>query len=125
MEDSRIASPERHLQISQRFILRAEEWFQRGDMPEASEMAWGAVAHYLKSIAKLRGWRNRSHRDLFRVVNRLSSETDNFNEIQNLFVTMNGLHVNFYEDWLENDAVRVGIEDAKEFVGRLEREFAA
>lgn len=90
-----------------------------------SEMAWGAVAHYLKSIAKLRGWRNRSHRDLFRVVNRLSSETDNFNEIQNLFVTMNGLHVNFYEDWLENDAVRVGIEDAKEFVGRLEREFAA
>lgn len=38
---------------------------------------------------------------------------------------MNSLRVNFYGDWLENDAVRIGIDNAKEFVGRLEREFAA
>ena len=30
---------------------------KRVDMPEASEIAWGAAAHYLKSIAKRRGWR--------------------------------------------------------------------
>lgn len=42
-----------------------------------------------------------------------------------MFRTMNSLHVNFYEDWLDDDTVRIRIEDAKEFVGTLEREFAA
>ncbi len=50
-----VTPPERHVQISQRFIPRAEEWFEKGDMPQASEKAWGAAAHYLKSIAKRQG----------------------------------------------------------------------
>ncbi len=87
-------------------------------------MAWGAAAHYLKSIAKQRGWRNSSHRDLFRVVRRLSGESDDPGGMRAMFRTMNSLHVNFYEDWMDDEAVRDGIEDAKEFMGRLEREFA-
>ena len=35
-----------------------------GDLLQASKKAWGAVAHYLKSVAKYRGWQNRTHRDL-------------------------------------------------------------
>ncbi len=88
-------------------------------------MAWGAIAHYLKSIAKRRGWRNRSHRDISQVVARLADESDDPYRIHTLYRSMSNLHVNFYEDWLENDAVRVGIEDAKEFVVKLENEFGA
>ena len=88
-------------------------------------MAWGAVAHYLKSIAKRRGWRNRSHRDLSRIVVRLANESDDPYRIHTLYRSMNNLHANFYEDWFDNDTVRNGVEDAKELVARLEREFAA
>ncbi len=119
-----VTPPERHIQISQRFILHAEEWFQKGDMPQASEKAWGAAAHYLKSIAKRRGWRNSSHRDLFRVVDRLSEESDAPNRIHNLFRSMNSLHSNFYEDWFDDNTVWDGIEESKELIARLEREFA-
>ena len=125
MNDHRIISPERHFEISHRFIPNAEEWFERGDMPEASEMAWGAAAHCLKSIAKRRGWLNRTHRDLFRVVDRLAGRTADPDGIRSLFRVMNGLHSNFYEDWFEDNAVRTGIEDAKDFIARLEKEFAA
>ena len=117
--------PGRHTELSQRFMPLADECYAKGNMPEASEMAWGAAAHYLKSIAKRRGWRNRSHGDLFRVVRRLSSESDDPDRIRDLFRNMNSLHVNFYEDWLDDETVWGGIEDAKEFVARLEREFAA
>ena len=88
-------------------------------------MAWGAVAHYLKSIAKRRGWRNRSHRDLSRIVERLGHESDDTYRVHTLYRSANSLHVNFYEDWLDDDTVRIRIEDAKEFVSRLEREFTA
>ena len=125
MQEHRATPPERHIQISQRFIPHAEEWYEKGNMPEASEIAWDAAAHYLKSIAKRRGWQNRSHRDLFRVVRLLSDESDDPGEMRTMFRSMNGLHANFYEDWLDDEAVWDGIEDAKEFVARLEREFAA
>ena len=88
-------------------------------------MAWGAVAHYLKSIAKLRGWPSRSHRDLFRIVGRLSSESEDPSEVRTMFRLMNSLHANFYEDWLDDDTVKIRIDDAKEFVASLEREFVA
>ena len=88
-------------------------------------MAWGAAAHYLKSLAKRRGWRNRSHRDLSRIVNRLANESDDSYRIHALYRSANALHVNFYEDWLDDDTVRIRIDEAKEFVAMLEREFAA
>ena len=97
--------------------------FEKGDMPEASEMAWGAVAHYLKSIAKRRGWRNRSHRDLALIAERLANESYDTYRIHTLYRSANSLHVNFYEDWLDDDTVRMRIEETKEFVGRLEKEF--
>ena len=125
MQEHRTTPPQRHVQISQRFMPLADEWFEKGNMAERSEMAWGAAAHHLKSIAKRRGWRNRSHRDLFRVVGRLSGESDDPDGMRTMFRALNSLHVNFYEDWLDDDTVGIRIEDAKEFVASLEREFAS
>ena len=93
-------------------------------MPQASEKAWGSVAHCLKSIAKRRGWRNQSHRDLSWIVNRLANESDDPHRIYTLYININSLHSNFYEDWFDYNTVRDGIAEAKEFVVRLEREFA-
>ncbi len=124
MQEHWITTSERHLELSLRFIPHANELFEKGNMPEASEMAWGAAAHCLKSIAKRRGWRNRTHGDLFRVVDRLSDESDAPDSIGTMFRSVNSLHANFYEDWLDDNAVLDGIEEAKEFVARLEREFS-
>ena len=40
-------------------------------MLQASEKAWGAVAHYVKSVARANGWPNRSHRHIAENAGRL------------------------------------------------------
>lgn len=111
-----------HIVISNRFLQHAEEQFQLGDMPQASEKAWGAVAHCLKSIAKRRSWRNRSHRDLSRIVIRLANESRDPDRIKILFHSANSLHSNFYEDWLEDELAEDGIEHCRELIDTLENE---
>lgn len=44
---------ERHLEISDLLTRWAEEELESGELFLASEMIWGAVAHYLKSVAQV------------------------------------------------------------------------
>ena len=110
-----------HITITQSMVEHAEERLQAGDLVQASEKGWGAVAHYLKAVAKQRGWRNESHRDFFTIKARLAAETDDSSRVSELFGVVRGLHQNFYEPLYSSEDVRVGINSAKEFIDRLER----
>ena len=114
------AEIENHVETAERFLRHAEEEFESGDMLQASEKAWGAVAHYLKSVAKFRGWRNRSHSDLSDIVLDLAQETGDPDRIGTLYRSVGALHTNFYEDWFSDQMVAGGIEDARELIDRLE-----
>ena len=110
-----------HTETSERFLRHAGEQYERGDLPQASEKAWGAVAHYVKSVAKQRGWSNRSHSDLSDIVVDLAQETEDPSRILNLYRSVGALHTNFYENWLSDSVVGGGIEDAVELISRLEK----
>ena len=114
------AEIENHLRISEKFLQHAYDQFEAGDMPQASEKAWGAVAHYLKSEAKFRGWRNTSHSDLSHIALDLAQETEDPARIEELYVMMEGLHTNFYEDRLPDGLVARGIDRAGELISRLD-----
>ena len=109
-----------HADISERFLQHAWEQFEIGDLPQASEKAWGAVAHYLKAEAKFRGWRNASHRDLSDIAYDLAQETANPHRIHELYGVMTGMHANFYEDWFPAPMVARGIHAAAELISRLD-----
>ncbi len=113
------AEIDNHIETAERFLRHAEEEFEAGDMPQASEKAWGVVAHYLKSEAKFRGWSNRRHSDLSEIAEDLSYETEHPMRIEYLYSVMNNLHTNFYEDWLADQKVAEGIEYAHELISRL------
>ena len=110
----------KHTDTSERFLRHAQEQYEKGDLPQASEKAWGAVAHYVKSVAKQRGWSNRSHSDLSDIVVDLAQETDDPDRILNLYRSVGALHTNFYENWLSDSMVGGGLEDASELISRLE-----
>ena len=42
-------------------------------------------------------------------------------ELRGLFHVANGLHRNFYENWLDTDDVAEGLEDVERFVEKIER----
>jgi hypothetical protein len=92
---------------------------EQGDLIQASEKGWGAAAQAVKSVAESRGWAHNGHRQLFDVVARLTRETAD-DRLRVLFSVANGLHANFYENWLQPDEVSKGLADVKAFVELLE-----
>ena len=116
-----MATVERHTEISADFLHHAENMFRAGDLLQASEKAWEAAAHCLKSIAERRGWSHGTHGALGIVVDRLADESDDPWRIRSLYRSVGMLHTNFYEDWLSGKLVEGGIDDARELIERLTR----
>ena len=99
-------------------LAQARTELTAGDLRQASEKGWGAAAQAMKAVADARGWQHRNHAALFRVASRLAAETDD-DDVNRWFLTASGLDVNFYENWLDPDAVSVGLDDIDKLVRRL------
>ena len=114
-----MATTGRHTGISDEFLEQAREELSNGDLLQASEKAWGAVAHYVKSVASDLGWSNQTHRDVNRGARKLIRLTDDpkLNAVR--LGAVNALHQNFYEDWFDRDQVTDSIEAAQELVAAM------
>ncbi len=115
-----MATTEYHTDTSHRLIRQAEYESSIGDSLQASEKAWGAAAHAVKSIAEREGWTHNSHGALFRAVRRIS-ELAGDPEIRILFRVASGLHQNFYEGWLDDEDIAADIESVEILLGKLSR----
>ena len=105
---------------SRAFLTQAREELRAGDLAQASEKAWGAAALMVKAVADARGLDHAKYSHLFFVVNIIASET-NDRDLSRLFHVANGLHGNFYENWLSPEFVDQGLEDIESFVSKVER----
>ncbi len=116
-----MATAERHTGISDEFLEQADEELRKGDLLQASEKAWGAVAHYVKSVASDLGWSNQTHREVNRGARELIRLTDDpkLNAVR--LGAVNALHQNFYEDWFDRDQVIDSIEAAQELVSAMRK----
>jgi hypothetical protein len=114
-----MATTARHEEISDRFLDQADEEFERGDLLQASEKAWGAVDHYVKSVAKTRGWPDGSHRDIADNARRLLDRTPDPNGNRTKFALINVFHVNFYEEELDSKDVKLGIGHARALIDAM------
>ena len=116
-----MVSAERHREISAQFLIHAEDEFQKGDLLQASEKAWGAVSHYVNSVARERGWPLGSHRRLIENANRLfDKDPSSARYGRRLLRSIEALHGNFYQEFLDMDSVRDGIDDARELIEKFE-----
>ena len=115
-----MATAERHDEISAIFLEHSEDSLRAGDLLQASEKAWGAVAHCLKSIAERRNWPSGSHQALSVIKTRLAEESDIPARITSLYRSAELLHRNFYEDWLDNDAVERCLGGVRELIAILQ-----
>ena len=116
-----MVTAQQHREISAQFLDHAEDEFRKGDLLQASEKAWGAVSHYVNSIARQRNWPLGSHGRLIQNANTLiSRDPDNAEHRRRLLRSVEALHANFYNAFLDEDSVREGIQDARELIGALE-----
>lgn len=111
-------SAEKYATMSQRYIEQADEEFEKGDLGQASNKAWGAAALALKSIAERRGWNHNKHGLLYDISGQMADELG-LPGMRARFRSANAMHQNYYEDWMAVDEVRDGIEDAKAYLREL------
>ena len=114
---------ESHETHSRRLMEHAFEQLEKGDRLQASEKAWGAVAHALKAIARERSEGRgrgerlvyRTHADAGRVILAIANGSPNRAAIISGFDVAEGLHRNFYEDVHQKE----GLQDRLEIIAGL------
>ena len=99
-------------------LQEAETEFEQGDLVQASEKSWGAVAQHLKALATERDWGHDTHAHLVQVADMLWEETGN-EEMRRLFGSAESLHANYYQTNRSEAWVRSAMEDVKQYVGVL------
>lgn len=115
-----MASAEQHREISAQFLAHAEDELRKGDLLQASEKAWGAVAHYVNSVARQQNWPLGSHRLLVQNAKTLLSRDPALASYRRrLLRTVEALHANFYQAAWDEEMVQEAIDDAKELIGAL------
>ena len=101
--------------MAQDFRASAWEHLDKGDLPQASNKAWGLVAETVKAISTYHGGIIHNHRAIWQVIHGLArlvgdaGDDPTRNWIINSFHVARGLHSNFYEDRYSEDDVRAGL----------------
>ena len=101
------------------YLEQANEELQNGDLLQASEKGWGAVSQIVKAVAEERGWEHRGNWYLHDAVSLLVEETGD-DELRTLFAIANHLYINFYEGWLDRDAVEFNLRQVTRFIEKVE-----
>ena len=116
-----MATAEQHREISMQFLDHAEDELRKGDLLQASEKAWGAVSHFVNSVARQRNWPLGSHRQLIDNANRLINQDPvNASHRRRMLLSIEALHANFYHAHLDEVLVGEGIEEAKGLIRTLD-----
>ncbi len=116
-----VTTTEYHEETSRRFLSQAREEFNRGDLAQSSEKAWGAVAHYIKAISEERGWEHNHHGKVLRNAALILGNPPPASRYVELLDLVQGLHQNFYEGGWTMEMVDAGLSGAEELINALSR----
>ena len=101
------------------YLAAAYQSLAEDDLPQASGKGWEAAENMVKAIAEERGWRHRSHRLLYDIVEDLVDETGDEN-LSRWFQAASVLQVNFYENALRPRTVRRNLREVQQLLAELE-----
>ena len=113
----------RNLEISKRLLRQAQEELDRQDPLQASEEAWGAVAHAVKAVAEKRRWFNNADWRLDRLTTVLAMEQGD-GLIATLYRSVREGHYNFYHHEFDTLQAQQVINSAADLISKLEATLA-
>lgn len=99
----------KHLAKCREYWLKCPAYLEEGDLCQAGEKAWGAVAQMTKAVASERSWRHFRHAELLAAIREIADRSDNTGEIRDAIEIVRSMHTNFYEVDLDRIAVERGM----------------
>ena len=110
--------PERYDEISRHLLRQAQAELAKGDILQASEKAWGATAHAVKSACQRLGWNHHAHTHLRLAASYIATELGR-DDLRAAFGYLDGIHTNYYEHQMGADDVRTQVDRAAYFTRQL------
>ena len=118
-------SPHKYAALSQDFHASAWQHLDAGDLPQASNKAWGLVAETVKAVAAQHGGIIHKHHSIMEVIVQLRQLAADAGDAQNAlllggsFMIAERLHINFYENEFSETLVLDGLIRCEELSARL------
>ena len=106
LRDERIS---KHLAKCREYWLKCPAYLEEGDLCQAGEKAWGAVAQMTKAVASERGWRHFLHRELLAAIRQIADESDDRITIRESIELVRSMHPESYEVNLDRITVEMGM----------------
>ena len=113
---------EKYAGLGRDFRRSAWRHLEGGDLPQASNKAWGLVAETVKAVSAQHGGIIHAHRSIWMVVRelaRVAGDAETQQWINSSFLVARSLHSNYYEDEAEEDDVRAGLRQCELLSERL------
>ena len=118
-------SPQKYVGMAQDFRASAWKHLNEGDLPQASNKAWGLVAETVKAISAYHGGIIYGHQAIWTVATALARLVGDAGDMEtrrwlnNSFVVARNLHSNFYDGRAPEDEVLAGLMLCEELSERL------
>ena len=113
-----ITMEKNYIKQADNYLEDYEDAMKERKLQQASEKLWGAASQIVKAYAQKKDWVHNGHRELFKVVDKISRESEDA-EMKNQFSIASALHQNFYEGWLTKGEITENAKVIKEFVDKL------
>ncbi|MEO0245725.1 MAG: PaREP1 family protein, partial [candidate division WOR-3 bacterium] len=103
-----------------KYLQEAEKLYKEGDLSQAGEKYYGAVAELLKAIGEKRGWEHKGHIPRRKIILKLDDEYPELN-LWLLYKSVETLHQNFYENDLTEEMFDEDKKNAETLISYLEK----
>ena len=108
-----------YIKASLELLSQARDELAKGNIRQAAEKTWGAVALTIKAYAYWKdGRRLKSHRDLWEYKDKVADELGGW--VGRLFREASGLHACFYESWYTGRDIEEVIPEAEKLAKKIE-----
>jgi hypothetical protein len=108
----------RYQRLHSKYLTSADRLLSEGDLSQAAEKYWGAVATVIKNIAAKKKMRLKTHQDIRDFMRVLDEERSDLN-LWSEFGTAQYLHSNFYEDEIVDWELHKYSESIKALIQKL------
>ena len=114
MPDRRDARIRKHLAQGREYWSKAPGYLAQGDLCQAGEKGWGAVAQLTKAVATLRSWEHYDHDAIRDAVRALAYEMPEQEvAIIRALRAAEQLHGNFYEVYMDYRTAEIALDDVQ------------
>ena len=108
-----------YLKMRDQYLSNAQECIGKKELRKASELLWGAVTQAIKALASTFGVSITTHNQFFEYTKEIGKETED-KEYYTLFVELNALHKNFYDELIPPESFPMFYEKALLFLKKID-----